>query len=46
MTRWAGAAPAPGTLAMLVATFCIENGHRLLHAGEFDALEPLGLETV
>ena len=37
----------PGTVDMLVATFCIEHGHRLLHANrDFDPLEAVGLETV
>ena len=36
------------TIAMLIATFCLENGHRLLHADrDFDAIEAhLGLQTV
>ena len=40
-------ATVPGTVDMLVATFCIEHGHRLLHANrDFDPLEAVGLETV
>ncbi len=36
------------TVDMLIATFCLENGHRLLHADrDFDAVEAhLGLRTV
>ena len=36
------------TIDMLIATFCLENGHRLLHADrDFDAIEAhLGLQTV
>ena len=36
------------TVAMLIATFCMENGHHLLHADpDFDAIEAeLGLWTV
>ena len=36
------------TVDMLIATFCMENGHRLLHSDrDFDAIEAeLGLRTV
>ena len=36
------------TVDMLIATFCMENGHHLLHADrDFDAIEPhLGLRTL
>ena len=36
------------TVDMLIATFCMENGHRLLHADrDFDAIEAeLGLRTL
>ncbi len=36
------------TIDMLIGTFCIENGHRLLHRDrDFDPIEKhLGLETV
>ena len=36
------------TIDMLIATFCLENGHRLLHADrDFDLIEThLGLQTV
>ncbi len=36
------------TVDMVIATFCLENGHRLLHADrDFDAVEAhLGLRTV
>jgi len=36
------------TIDMLIATFCMENGHRLLHSDrDFDAIsEHLGLETL
>lgn len=36
------------TIDMLIATFCLENGHRLLHADrDFDVIEAhLGLQTV
>ena len=40
-------AAVPGTLDLLIATFCIENRHHLLHANrDFDPVEALGLETV
>lgn len=37
-----------GTIDVLIATFCIENGHALLHADrDFDAMEKhLGLKTL
>lgn len=37
-----------GTVDVLIATFCIENGHHLLHADrDFDAMEEhLGLKTI
>ena len=36
------------TIDVIIATFCVENGHRLLHADRDFALleEPLGLRTV
>lgn len=36
------------TIGMLIATFCMENGHRLLHsARDFDAIEEhLGMRTL
>lgn len=36
------------TIDMLIATFCMENGHRLLHSDrDFDAIEEhLGLRTL
>ena len=36
------------TVDMLIATFCMENGHRLLHSDrDFDAMETeLGLRTI
>ena len=45
--RAAGITPR-GTIDVLIATFCVENGHALLHADrDFDAMvKPLGLETL
>lgn len=45
--RASGVTPR-GTIDVLIATFCIENGHALLHTDrDFDAMvKPLGLETL
>ena len=45
--RASGVTPR-GTIDVLIATFCIENGHALLHAHrDFDAMEKhLGLRTL
>ncbi len=47
LLRASGVTPR-GTIDVLIATFCIENGHTLLHADkDFDAMvKPLGLEVL